>query len=36
VQQRYPGTKPKKTTKAGIIDYIVATLTPQTGAPALQ
>lgn len=27
VQQRYPGTKPKKMTKAGIIDYIVETLT---------
>lgn len=27
VQQRYPGSKPKKMTKAGIIDYIVEQLT---------
>ena len=31
VQERYPGTKPKRVTKPGIIDYIVEMLRPVTG-----
>jgi hypothetical protein len=35
VQERYPGSKPKKMTKAAIIEYIVNTITmPSTGSGA--